>query len=200
MREHLDPIVLGDCDGEDASGELGPGLPVGLEQQPAAVALLASLPAAGRLLLHCWRSARRRRRVRRRRTCGCSSRRLRGPRSGGTGTCSGRRYLLRYDGSGLASLALQVRQAQRHGRALAYGALYRQLTAELGDRLAHEHEPERVDLAIQRLAVGEQLLDLLRGHAHAVVAHAQRHAVAFDDGTHAEPHPPCARSWHRRHS
>src|SRR5512140_2980406 len=43
-----------------------------------------------------------------------------------------------------------------------------------------------MDLAIQRLAVGEKLRDLLRGHAHAVVAHAQRHAVAFDDSAHAD--------------
>jgi len=41
-----------------------------------------------------------------------------------------------------------------------------------------------MDLTVQRLPVSEKLRDLFLRHADAVVAHAQRHAVAFDDGTH----------------
>jgi hypothetical protein len=39
------------------------------------------------------------------------------------------------------------------------------------DRLPDEDEPERVELSVQRLLLGQKLLPLLRRHPQAVVAH-----------------------------
>ncbi len=74
----------------------------------------------------------------------------------------------------------QTGEADRHRRPLAHLALDGQLPSELGDGLPHEDEAQGVELAVQRLSFLQELLDLLRGHAHAVVAHPQHDPVTFD--------------------
>ena len=74
------------------------------------------------------------------------------------------------------------------------------VAAELGHGLAHEDEAQGVELPVEALLVRQELLDLLPGHARAVVAHAEDDVVAVDhvaDVDHAHLAP--LHSVHRVH-